>query len=325
MTDVMDDPFASASGSGGRRSHPAALELAQMAMERDDIVLLAADLGKGPLGAAFIHHHPERFFDFGIAEANSLSAAAGMAACGLKPFVIEMSCFSALKCAEIIRNDMAFPKMPVRILSSLPGLALGYFGTSHHAVEDIAITRSITNLLVVAPSDANSTRALLRATLDHDGPVYFRLMAGGDIETHPDGPPAVEIGRFPVLHRGDDLTIIGTGMGAGLALAAARELAAEGIRATVLDALFLKPMDEDAIAASAATTGRVLTVEEHNVVGGLGTAVAEVLARRRIPAALHIHGLPDEDLAVATPPVLYRHYGLTVEAVAAQARALIQA
>jgi transketolase len=324
MNSVMEDPFAAASEKGGRRSHVASLELAAMAAERDDILLLAADLGKGPLGAAFIAHHPDRFYDFGIAEANSLSAAAGLAACGLKPYVIEMSCFSALKCAEQIRNDIAFPKLPVRILSSLPGLALAYFGTSHHAVEDIAIVRSITNMTMVAPSDPGSTRALMRLTADHPGPVYFRLMQGSEPTIY-DEPITLEFGRFPTLRDGDDLAIVGTGLGTQAALAAAEELAKEGISATVLDALFLKPLDEEAIIAAARRCGRVLTVEEHNVVGGLGTAVAEIIARNRIPAGLSIHGLPDEDLEVATPPELYRHYGLTAEGVAAKARELVSA
>ncbi len=321
---LMQDPFAAASKQGGRRAHVASLELADIAETRDDVVLLAADLGKGPLGAAFIERHPDRFFEFGIAEANSLSAAAGMAACGLKPYVIEMSCFSALKCAEQIRNDIAFPKLPVRILSSLPGLALAYFGTSHHAVEDIAITRSITNLTVVAPSDANSTRALLRATLDHPGPVYFRLMQGSEPPIYEE-PPAIEHGRFAKLREGADIALIATGLGTQAALAGAKLLAAEGIEATVLDALFLKPLDEEATLAAAEATGRVLTIEEHNVVGGLGTAVGEVLARHRSRAAFAIHGLPDRDLEVSTPPELYALYGLSAEGVAERARALIGA
>lgn len=321
---LMQDPFAAASGQGGRRAHVASLELADIAETRGDVVLVAADLGKGPLGAAFIERHPGRFFEFGIAEANSLSAAAGMAACGLKPYVIEMSCFSALKCAEQIRNDIAFPKLPVRILSSLPGLALAYFGTSHHAVEDIAITRSITNLTVVAPSDANSTRALLRATIDYPGPVYFRLMQGSEALIY-DEPPALEHGRFIRLREGADIALIGTGLGTQAALAGARLLAADGIDATVLDALFLKPLDEEAILAVARATGRVLTVEEHSVVGGLGTAIGEILARHRVHAAFAIHGLPDEDLQVSTPPNLYDLYGLTAEGVADRARALVGA
>jgi transketolase len=321
---LMQDPFAAASKQGGRRAHVASLELADLAEERDDIVLIAADLGKGPLGAAFIERHPDRFFEFGIAEANSLSAAAGMAACGFKPYVIAMSCFSALKCAEQIRNDIAFPKLPVRILSSLPGLALAYFGASHHAVEDIAITRSITNLTVVAPSDANSTRALLRATIDHPGPVYFRLMQGSEQPIY-DAPPAIEHGRLVKLREGADIAIVGTGLGTQAALAAAKLLAEYGIEAAVLDALFLKPLDEAAILAAAQATGRVLTVEEHNVVGGLGTAVGEILARHRARAHFAIHGLPDRDLEVSTPPELYEFYGLTAAGVAAKARTLVGA
>jgi transketolase len=235
-----------------------------------------------------------------------------------------MSCFSALKCAEQIRNDIAFPKLPVRILSSLPGLALAYFGTSHHAVEDIAITRSLTNLTVVAPSDGNSTRALLRATIDHPGPVYFRLMQGSEPPIY-DEPPEIEHGRLIKLRDGADVAIVGTGLGTQAALAAAKLLAEESVQATVLDALYLKPLDEAAILAAAEATGRVLTVEEHNVVGGLGSAVGEILARHRARAHFAIHGLPDRDLEVSTPPALYQLYGLTAEGVAEKARALLKA
>ncbi|MFI5013958.1 MAG: transketolase family protein [Hyphomicrobiales bacterium] len=319
----MQDPFANA-GRGSRKPHVASLELAELARLRDDILLLAADLGRGPLGAAFIAAHPERFHDFGIAEANSLSVAAGLAACGFKPYVIAMSCFSAMKCAEQIRNDLAFPMMPVRILSSLPGLALAYFGTSHHAVEDIAIARSITNLTLVAPSDAQTTRALLRSTIDDPGPVYFRLMQGSEADLYPE-PPAIERGRFLRLREGRHLTMIATGLGTQIAAGAAEMLARDGVEAAILDAVYLKPFDEAAVVAAARATGHILCIEEHGVIGGLGSAVAEVLARHALPVRILLHGLPDTDLEVSTPAELYELYGLTPQGVAAKARELVGA
>jgi transketolase len=318
----MQDPFSFNMGRNRGGGHVASIELADLAERRDDILLLAADLGRGPLGGLFIQRHPQRFVDLGIAEANSMSVAAGLAACGFIPYVIEMACFGALKCAEQIRTDLAYTRMPVRILGALPGLAMGYFGTSHHAVEDIAVTRSITGLTVVSACDSNATRALLRSTVDLPGPIYFRLPQGSETAVYPQ-PPRIEHGRFIRLREGTAATIIATGIGVQAAMGAAALLAAEGIEAAVLDAVFLKPIDEAAIVDAARASGRVLTVEEHNVAGGLGTAVGEVLARHGVPARLSIHGLPDQDLEVGTPADLYEYYKLTPAGVSARVKELL--
>ncbi|MCK9541391.1 MAG: transketolase family protein [Novosphingobium sp.] len=296
--------------------------LARLGDEREDIVIVSPDLSTAPVAGLFAARHPERTFDCGIAEANAMSIAAGLAASGFIPFVVQMGAFSALKCGEQIRTDMAYTQLPVRILSAWSGLAMGYFGTSHHAVEDIAITRSITGLTVVAPSDPQSATALLRSTLDHRGPVFFRIGSGDEGHLH-DKPPAMPRGKFLRLREGSRATIIATGMATHWAIAAADILAGEGICVRVLDAVYLKPLDEEAILAAARDTGGILTVEEHNVVGGLGTAVADVLARNGVAGRLGVHGLPDEDLLVGQPPELYAHYDLTPQGVAAKVRELL--
>jgi transketolase len=296
--------------------------LVELGKEDSSIVAVAPDLGTAPIVGHFAKFFPDRVIDCGIAECNAVSIAAGLAASGCTPFVLQIGAFSALKCAEQIRTDLAYTRMPVRILSAWSGLSMGYFGTSHHSVEDIAITRSITNLTVVGPSDPLSAQALMLATLNHPGPVFFRLGAGEEERLYSE-PPKVEYGKFIRVREGRDATIIATGMGVACALAAAERAQEDGLEVAVLDALFLKPLDEEAILAAARNTGRVLTVEEHGVVGGLGAAVADVLARHRIGADLLVHGLPDEELLVASTPELYEHYGLTAEGVLSKLKELV--
>ena len=304
------------------RSRPRVLgdELLRLVEERPEVVVLSADMGS--VLAELRARHPHRYFELGIAETNTVSVAAGMAACGLLPYIVSMGPFGMIKCAEQLRTDAAYTHLPVRLVARLSGLAMGFFGTSHHAVEDIAIARSITNLTVVAPADGNATRALLRATVDHPGPVFMRISESVEAHVYPT-VPAIEQGRFVQVRPGSDATVIATGIGVGAALGAAELLSAEGVSVEVLDAAYLKPLDEAAILRAARETGAILTVEEHNVVGGVGTAVAEVLGRHGVTARVRLHGLPDEDLDVALPPVLIERYGLTPAGVAEQVRRLV--
>jgi transketolase len=321
-TPQMENVFSEEHSRRARRSTAVGDELLRLVEERDDIVVLSADMGAAL--AELRQRHPSRYFELGIAETNTVSVAAGMAACGLIPYIVSMGPFGAIKCAEQLRTDAAYTLLPVRFVARLSGLAMGFFGTSHHAVEDIAIARSLTNLTVVAPCDDSSARALIRSTVDHPGPVFFRVSEGVDTPVY-DDLPEIGRGRIVTVRPGTDVTLVGTGLGVGVALGAARLLAAEGVSAEVLDAAYLKPFDEAAILRSAERTGAIVTVEEHSVVGGLGAAVAEVLGRHRAPARLHLHGLPDADLDVATPPVLIERYGLTAPAVADAVRRLLAA
>jgi transketolase len=296
------------------------LELIRLIEENPDVVVLSADMG----GAIpeLRERHPGRYLEFGIAETNTVSVAAGLAAGGLVPYVLSMAPFGAIKCAEQIRTDLAYTRLPVRIVARLSGLAMGFFGPSHHAVEDIAITRSIAGLTVVAPSDTASTTALLRSTAEHPGPVYMRVSAGIQREVHPQVPD-IPYGRFVTARDGSDVTVIATGTGVAAAVGAAEVLADEGISACVLDAAYLKPLDEEAILAAAERTGAIVTVEEHNVVGGLGSAVAEVLGRHGASGKILLHGLPDEELEVGTPAALLERYGITPAGVAGTVRRLL--
>jgi len=299
-------------------------ELADMAAGRDDIVVLTADLMYSNGTKAFRDRHPQRFYNLGIAEQNMISVAAGMAASGLTPYVSTFASFASLLGAEQIRTDLAYPSMRVRILAHHAGIAMGFYGTSHHAVEDLAIMRAMAHMTVVSPCDGAAVRGILRATADVPGPVYIRLGRGVEPVVY-DTVPAFEPGRFVTLRQGKDATLIATGLGVRASLEAARKLEDEGMSVEVLDAVYVKPIDADGVVASARRTGAIMTVEEHNPHGGLGGAVAEVLAESGVPARFRRHALPDDYALVAPPTHLYRHYGLTADGIAGRLRSMLQA
>lgn len=294
--------------------------MAELVDRHDDVVVISADLGS-TLGE-LRERHPDRYIELGIAETNTISVAAGMAASGLRPYVLAFAPFGVIKTAEQIRTDLAATMIPVTLVTRLSGLAMGYFGTSHHAVEDLAIARSITNLTVMSPADNVATLSLLEASHAEAGPVLLRVSES----TRPvyETTPTIERGRFVRVRDGHDLTIIGTGLGVGCAVEAARQLEGHGISAAVLDAAYIKPFDDEAVLAAARATRAIVTVEEHNVVGGLGAGVAEVLGRNGVAVPLGIVALPDEDLEVGVPAELLAHYGITPEGVLEQALSLLR-
>lgn len=293
--------------------------MADLADRHADVVVISADLGSALTDLR--ERHPERYIELGIAETNTISVAAGMAASGFRPYVLAFAPFGMIKCAEQIRTDLAATMLPVTLVTRLSGLAMGYFGTSHHAVEDLAIARAITNLTVMTPADNAAALALLEQSHAEPGPVLLRI-SEATRAVYPE-TPTLDRGKFARVRAGRDLTIIGTGVGVGCALGAARALEKQGISAAVLDAAYLKPLDEDAVLEAARETGAVLTVEEHNVIGGLGSAVAEVLGRHGVTTRLGVVALPDEDLEVGVPADLLAHYGITTEGVTREALRLL--
>jgi transketolase len=307
----MVDVFSDAAPDTALATNPAGHAVAELAAADPRVLTLTADLSS--VLAEFRERYPERYLELGIAETNSVSLAAGLAACGYLPYIFSMAPFGVIKCAEQLRTDVAYNHLPVRLVGRLSGLAMGFFGTSHHAVEDVAIARTIANMAVVAPADSQAVLSLMRSTATLDGPAYLRIS-----ENTPDvyaEPPEFTHGRWLRLRSGADVTLAGHGMGVGLAVRAAAHLAGQGVEADVYDAAYLKPFDETAIAESAARTGRVVTIEDHTETGGLASIVAEVMARHRLTAALARVGLPDADLEVGVPAALYEHYGLTVNGV----------
>lgn len=299
-------------------------ELSAMAAGRDDIVVLTADLASSNGLSLFRDRFPDRFINTGIAEQNMMSVAAGLAACGLIPYVSTFASFASLLCAEQLRTDMAYTKMPVRVLAHHAGISMGFYGTSHHAVEDLAITRAMAHMTVVSAADGNAVRGLLRATVDVPGPVYIRIGRGAEKQVYPTVPQFAP-GRFVTLREGDALTVIATGIGVKAALDAADILAEQGVSVRVLDAAWIKPMDADGVLTAARETGGILTVEEHNPNGGLGGAVAEILAENGVATRFRRHALPDDYVLVAPPTHLYRFYGLSPDGIAAAVRDMLSA
>lgn len=298
-------------------------ELAALADSDPRVVVLTADLGRSNRALDFAARHPDRFVNVGIAEKNMVTIAAGMASCGYVPFAATFGSFAALLCAEQIRTDCAYPGLPVRIVGHHSGMSMGFYGTSHHSLEDLGMMRTIAGLTVVCATDAHHLRALLRLSLHHPGAMYLRLGRGRDPQVY-DAVPDLVPGRAVTLRDGDDLTIIATGSETHPALEAAGILAERGVSARVLDMWTISPLDRDAVRAAAAETGAILTVEEGNVTGGLGSAVAEVLADAGVSVPLRRHGVPDEHVPVGPPAALYAHYQLDAPGIAAVAQDLLK-
>jgi transketolase len=299
-------------------------ELADLADTDDRIVVLTADLAHANRTIDFAGRHPDRFFNLGIAEQNMVSVAAGLASAGLLPYAATFAAYLALLGCEQIRTDCAYTGMPVRLLAHHSGMSLGFYGTSHHSLEDLAIMRSIAELTVVCAADASQLRAILRASLTHPGPMYIRLGRGRDPEVYPEPPAGFRIGRAARLREGGDITLIATGSQVHASLAAADALAATGIGARVVDMHTIHPLDTAEVVAAARETGAVLTVEEHNVTGGLGSAVAETLADAGVAAARFRRlGVPDEHVLLGPPAALYAHYQLDAAGVESVARQLL--
>jgi transketolase len=290
--------------------------LADLADARDDIVVLTADLGRPTKVYSFKERHPTRYFNFGIAEKNMVSAAAGLAAVGLRPYVSGYACFLGIFAPEQIRTDIAYTNLPVRFFGTNSGIAMGFYGTSHHATEDIGMLRSIANLTLLAPIDAISLKQAIELTVDHPGPVYMRLGRGRGEAVYAGPIDGWRVGGSHEFHAGSDAVVFATGIMVDAALQAANILAQEGIGLRVLDMYSLKPIDAEAILKAAADTRFLFSAEEHNIFGGLGSAVAEVLAEAGAGARLTRIGIRDEYSILGPPLHLYRHYGLDGEGIA---------
>ena len=317
----MVDPFSYKSAAEVEGGAVIGHTLIELARERDDIVLIAPDVGRGPATMPFIEAFPDRYIDTGIAESNAVSIAAGLAASGYRPFVFGIGAFMAPKCAEQIRTDVAANKLPVTMISAWGGLDMGYFGASHHGLEDISILRGTPHLAIASAADNAAMRALMRAGVAEGLPLYIRAPSSAARDVY-QGTPAFVRGAASILATGKDVVLVGTGLGTSLCAQAAAVLQGTGVAATVVDMAYLKPFDGEAICRLARGASGVVVVEEHNTSAGLASLVAEALGRGGVAVRLDAVGLPDDDLAVAVPQQLLERYGLTVEAVVARARAL---
>ncbi|WP_371414819.1 transketolase family protein [Caloramator sp. E03] len=285
--------------------------LAELALTNKNIVVLDADLGKSTKSFDFKKVCPERYFDMGISEQDMISTAAGLAISGKIPFASTFAIFAAGRAFEQIRNSVAYPNLDVKIVVTHAGLTVGEDGATHQAIEDVALMRSIPNVTVICPSDAVETKQVIFSAARYDGPMYIRLGRLSVPIIH-DENYKFEIGKGEVLRRGKDVTIIAMGIMVSKAIEAAEKLKEEGIEASVINMPTIKPIDKELIVEFAKYTNKIVTVEEHSIIGGLGSAVAEVLSVE-CPTRMKMIGVEDKFGHSGTPAELLEHYNLTVE------------
>lgn len=276
-----------------------------------NVVVLEADLGNATKSNAFKEVAPERYFNMGISEQDLIGTAAGFAAAGKIPLASTFAVFATGRAFEQIRNSVCYPKLNVKICATHAGLTVGADGGSHQAIEDISLMRTLPNMTVINPADAKEAEAAVLAAIDYQGPVYIRLGRAETKDIHDDSYH-FEWGKAEVLRQGSDVSIFATGIMTAKALDAAETLAKQGIQAEVINVHTIKPLDEETVIASAKKTGKVVTAEEHSIIGGLGSAVAEVLARQ-CPTKQAFVGVQDSFGESGSPDDLLEKYGLTAE------------
>ena len=295
--------------------------LAELGAVNENIVVLEADLSKSTKTSDFKKVYPERHFNMGIAEQNMLGVAAGFAAAGKIPFASSFAVFATGRAYDQIRNSIAYPNLNVKIAATHAGLTVGEDGGSHQMLEDIALMRALPNMTVIVPADGIETKQAIKAAAEYEGPVYIR-MGRPKVPVLFDENYTFEIGKGVVLKEGTDVTLVGTGIMVSKAVEAAELLAAEGISAAVVNISTIKPLDAELIIAQAQKTGAIVTCEEHNIYGGLGSAVAEVLVEN-CPVPMARVGVADKFGESGLPDELLEKYGLTAANIAAQAKAVI--
>ena len=286
--------------------------------KNEDIVVLDADLGNATKSIAFKKVAPERYLDMGISEADMMGTAAGLATCGKIPIASTFAIFAAGRAFEQIRNSICYPRLNVKIAATHAGLTVGEDGGSHQAIEDISLMRSLPNMTVINPADAKEAEEALKAAIQYYGPVYIRLGRAAVPDIHDENYQG-NGGKGEVLSEGDDVALVATGIMVAKAMEAAKELAKDGIHARVINIHTIKPLDEELIIETAKKTGHIVTCEEHSVIGGLGSAVAEVLAKN-CPTRQDFIGVQDVFGQSGKPAELLEKYGLTVEAIVKAAK-----
>ena len=301
-----------------RASYGAAL--VELGKKHDNLVVLDADLAAATQTGMFKKEFPERHIDCGIAECNMMGIAAGLAATGKVPFASSFAMFAAGRAFEQIRNSIGYPHLNVKIGATHAGISVGEDGATHQCNEDIALMRTIPGMVVINPSDDVEARAAVKAAYEHQGPVYLRFgrLAVPVINDRPDYK--FEIGKGVVLKEGTDLTIVATGLCVNESLMAAAKLEEEGIHAQVINIHTIKPIDADLIAEAAKKTGKIVTVEEHSVIGGLGSAVCDVLCEREPVKVLKI-GMNDVYGESGPAVKLLEKYGLDAAGIYAKIKA----
>ncbi|MCC2258205.1 transketolase family protein [Intestinimonas aquisgranensis] len=297
--------------------------LVELGGQYPDLVVLDADLSGSTMTKGFAKAYPERFFNMGIAEGNMMTVAAGLAAAGKKAFANSFAIFASGRAFEQVRNSIAYPHLNVTVVGSHGGLSVGEDGATHQACEDMAVMRAIPGMVVCCPCDGTEMKAAVKALMDYDGPAYLRLGRSAVEDLTGDLPGyAFQLGKGVTLRDGGDVTIIAVGLMVQEAMKAAETLAAEGIQARVIDMHTVKPLDEELVLKAAKETGCIVTTEEHNIVGGLGSAVAEYLSGV-CPVPVVRHGVEDVFGRSGKASEVLAAYGLTADGIVAKVKAAL--
>ena len=296
--------------------------LASLANVNENIVVLDADLSKSTKTADFKAVCEERFINMGIAEGNMMGVAAGLSTCGKIPYVSTFAMFAAGRAFEQIRNSICYPKLNVKVCATHAGLTVGEDGASHQSIEDLSLMRSIPNMTVICPSDAVETEAAIKAIAEYDGPCYVRLGRAAVNVINDNEGYEFKIGKGVTLSEGNDVTIVATGIMVDVALEAKDLLAAEGVNARIINIHTLKPIDTEILEKAATETKAIVTVEEHSIIGGLGSAVSEVVCEI-YPVPVIKVGVRDVFGESGLPNQLLEKYGLTAEKVVESAKKAI--
>ena len=286
--------------------------LAELGREHGNVVVLDADLAGATKTSTFKKEFPDRHFDCGIAEGNMMAVAAGLASMGMVPFASTFAMFAAGRAFEQVRNSIGYPHLNVKIGATHGGISVGEDGASHQCCEDFALMRSIPGMTVICPADDVEARAAVKAAYEFEGPVYLRFGRSGVPVFHDEDSFSFEIGKGEVLKDGNDVAIIATGIMVSEAIAAGKELKAQGIDARVINLSTIKPLDEELVLKAARECGKVVTCEEHSVIGGLGEAVSALLAEK-LPTPVRRIGVNDEFGHSGPAAELLKDFGLSAE------------
>ena len=297
--------------------------LAELGAEHKNLMVLDADLAEATKTAVFAKAFPDRHFNCGIAEGNMMAVAAGLSATGLVPFASSFAMFAAGRAFEQVRNSIGYPHLNVKIGATHGGVSVGEDGASHQCNEDFALMRSIPGMTVICPADDVEARAAVRAAFAHEGPVYLRFGRLATPVFHDEKEYSFTIGKGEVLRDGTDLAIVATGLLVYEAIAAAEQLATEGINARVINMATIKPLDTELLLRAAKETGCILTAEEHNIIGGLGEAVCSAVAEGCPVPVLRV-GANDEFGHSGPAPTLLKEFGLSAENLASKAKELLK-
>lgn len=296
--------------------------LLELAQEDGSIMVLASDSRGSAAMAPFASAYPDQFVEVGIAEQNIVGISAGLAHSGKKPFVTSPACFLSMRSIEQIKVDVAYSATNVKLVGISGGVSYGALGMSHHSVQDLAVMRAIPGIAVLLPADRHETKKMTEALVAYEGGAYIRIGRNPVEDVYESDDYEFQIGKAVTLRDGGDLTLIAAGETVKVAVDAAAALAEAGISARVINMHTIKPLDEEAILKAALETGRIITIEEHSIHGGLGAAVAEVVVQHH-SVPMRIVGIPDEPAIAGKTAEVFRHYGISVEHISSLAQELL--